>query len=448
VWCVAWRVAVINRHQVYRAVVLSSYVLVVPLLIQSDVHPRTKARGIRTYRRGDINYLESWSDTDTVRIGIHSKWGGSIVELTYRGRELVNHYDHGREVQLALYGGEQRYDSCSGCSGSFGWNPVQAGDRHGHDSPVVAESLGSDFVYTKTVPIEWFPDDKGGGIGRPVKTSVTMEQWVSIAPSNWRAFNVRYRIAYNGADKHVNCTQELPAVYVNKDFNHFVYYDGPSPWSYGSVSDTTLALPPPDRMLYTPERWLTLADKTGFGLTVFVPHQYPYGVGRFIPGNRAEDFPTAFYRPMVTHTWLPGLTIEDEFYLIPGHFHESREFVYAIRDSVRTSDVVTPFGFVDSPKNGELLSGRVPVAGWAIDNERVALVQISVDGRLVDTAEYGLPRHDIPKGPYQGSSASVGYRYWLDTRRLSNGTHILDVWVNDQLGNRALFGEIPVRVQN
>ena len=79
---------------------------------------------------------------------------------------------------------------------------------------------------------------------------------------------------------------------------------------------------------------------------------------------------------------------------------------------------------------------------------RVARVQIAVDGRLVDTAEYGLPRPDIAKGPYQGSSASVGYRYWLDTRSLSNGTHILDVWVNDQLGNRALFGEIPVRVQN
>lgn len=415
--------------------------------------PRLRSQGfpqhVRTYRAGEIMYLESVNGLDTVRVGINSRWGGSIVDLSYRGKHFVNQYDHGREIQLALYGGEQNYDACGGCSGTFGWNPVQAGDRHGHDSEVLIDSIGVDFVYIKTRPIEWFPDNKGGSRQKAVGTSVTMEQWVSIANWSWRAIEVRYRITYTGSENHLNYLQELPAVYLNEGFDHFIHYAGSSPWTQQTVTDTILALPRPSRMLHTTEKWLTLADATGFGLTVFVPNQYPYSVGRFIPGKPLEKrFATVFYRPMVTQSWIPGRTVQDEYYLIPGQYKDARDLLYKVHDRVGLRDAVTPFGFLDNPRAGAVLSGQTSVEGWAIDNNQVARVEIYLDGDSLGAAEYGRSRQDIPRGPYRESSPFVGYRFLLDTRRLPNGPHLLDVWVVDVIGNRAFYGNVSVTVQN
>jgi len=52
-------------------------------------------------------------------------WGGSIVEVSLNGTNFVNEHDTGREVQAAQYDGSAQYDNCAGCTGSFGWNPVQ-----------------------------------------------------------------------------------------------------------------------------------------------------------------------------------------------------------------------------------------------------------------------------------------------------------------------------------
>ena len=125
-------------------------------------------RAVRTYQVGNLLYLESTNGQDTVRVGLDTSWGGAIVLVTYNGEEFVNRSDPGREVQIAVWDGEQKYDPCAGCSGSFGWNPVQAGDHYHHGSSLISDSLASDHLYTRTRPIEWFPDNKGGGRERPI----------------------------------------------------------------------------------------------------------------------------------------------------------------------------------------------------------------------------------------------------------------------------------------
>src|SRR5260370_27904206 len=56
----------------------------------------------RTYREGSRLYL----DNGTLKVGLETKWGGSIVEVVWHGMSFVNDYDTGREVQVAFYDGD------------------------------------------------------------------------------------------------------------------------------------------------------------------------------------------------------------------------------------------------------------------------------------------------------------------------------------------------------
>jgi len=122
----------------------------------------------RTYQSGSMLYLESDSGTDVARIGLNMLWGGSIVEVDLNGTNFVNEDGTGREVQAAQWDGAAQYDNCAGCTGVFGWNPVQAGDKWNNGSPVLAQTVAADSIYVKTQPIQWNPDDKGGGSNTPV----------------------------------------------------------------------------------------------------------------------------------------------------------------------------------------------------------------------------------------------------------------------------------------
>jgi hypothetical protein len=426
---------------------LFSLMVVLPVLLQGD--PQAPVH-ITAFKSGDIIYLQSSLDKDTVKVGIQSKWGGSIVELAYRSRNTVNHFDHGREVQLALWGGEETYGKCGDGlgRGPFGWNPVQAGDRYGHSSRTVAESVGANVIYTKVVPLEWCPDGKGGGMQQAVSTPVTIEQWVSISELNWRVVRVHYRIEYSGSQRHSNAPQELPAVYANGEFRHFIYYAGAEPWTNDAVKDTTLNVPPPARVLHTTEHWLTLADTAGFGLTVYLPTQYPYGVGRYLPGDSREGSATSFYRPLVTASWSPRSVTEGDYYLIVGNYREARQILYGIRGRLQSTQAMPPFGFVDTPRRGASVSGRVLISGWAIDDQIVSKIDIDVDTRHLGLAELGIERRDLLKGGFVGVSSRSGYQYWLDTRRFPNGRHTLDISMFDSAGNQAFYGGIEIYIKN
>ena len=406
------------------------------------------SRAVRTYQIANMLYLESTDGKDTIRVGLDTAWGGAIVLVTYNRRELVNRFDSGREIQLALWDGEQTYDACAGCSGTFGWNPVQAGDRHRHGSVLIKDSLAEDYLYTKTRPIEWFPDNKGGGADRPVATDVIMEQWVTISPWDWRLVHVRYRITYAGQVPHGNSSQELPAVFVNREYDRFVYYAGTTPWTNGRVVDTMLPQAPPVPVLYMPEKWAALVDGQGIGLTVYAPQQYPYGGGRRVPGATGpKGFGLVYYRPLIYYSVLPGRVLTGDYVFVPGDYRVARDLLREIKDSLRTTDMVAPFGYVDTPRAGATVSDSVPVAGWAVDNDSVAKVEVFVDSVDIGTARYGIARPDLRR-PYVAAPLNAGYRYVLNTRLLRNGAHTIQVRVTDASGNVAPFKRVPVTVRN
>jgi hypothetical protein len=108
-------------------------------------------------------------------------------------------------------------------------------------------------------------------------------------------------------------------------------------------------------------------------------------------------------------------------------------------------------GYIDYPHHPDLIGGMVTFHGWALDeNGGVASVQIIVDGHVMGTAQYGLPRPDVRQVyPFISGSGTSGWQFTLDTTKLSNAKHRLTVRVFDAAGNPpSEIGSIDFYVAN
>jgi Bacterial Ig domain len=404
---------------------------------------------VNTYQSGSVLYLESDSGTDTSRIGLQTMWGGSIVEVSLNGTNFVNEHDTGREVQAAQYDGNAQYDNCAGCTGTFGWNPVQGGDKYDQGSPVLVQTLMPDSLYIKVHPYQWNPDDKGGGPGQPVLGDTYVEATISAVTDHAFTFKVHYKITHFGTDQHADSIQEFPAVYVNLGFDRFVSDSGTIPWANASITFVMMPqLPQGSPTIYASEQWGAFVDNNDQGLTVFVPGMAPYIGGFSAAGDPGPTgFGTNYFAPRTFFSFGPGSVLEGDVYLVAGDYKHARQVIYDLHNRLAPKDIFTPFGSVDSPVPKAQLSGAINVAGWALDDVAVAKVDVSVDGVLIGTATYGGSRpdvaNDLPNAP-----ASIGYIFSLDTTKFSNGPHTIQVSATDTSGNVAVFPNVPVTLQN
>ena len=99
-----------------------------------------------------------------------------------------------------------------------------------------------------------------------------------------------------------------------------------------------------------------------------------------------------------------------------------------------------PSVFIDVPSPGEIISGTVTVAGWAIDSTTavgtaISSVQMKLDGVAMGIATYGTPRPDVCSAwPGRPGCPNVGFTFSLNTTGLSAGTHILTATATDTDG--------------
>jgi len=398
---------------------------------------------VRTYKEGSRLYI----DNGTIKVGVETNWGGAIVEVIWHGMNFVNAYDTGREVQAAVYDGDP-YPPCGDCKGAMGWDPVQAGDSHKHGSPVIAQTLGEDSIYTKAQPYHWFPDNKGGGPDKPVSGDVYIEQWVSLLRDYPSGIKVRYKITHFGNDQHVNSFQEFPAVYVNWEFGRFVYYGGETPWTNGPVTFQTMPdLPKSSPHLYAPELWGAFVNDQGIGLAAFIPGQYPYFGGFDRPPTASKNSGTHYFSPRAFFSFGPNSVLEGDIYLFGGDYREARQAIYSLHKSLADRDVFAPYGVVDQPARDAKCTGPLNVSGWAIHARQVSEVDVLLDDHLVGHAKYGLKRPDLAR-TWSHAPEGAGFWYTLDTTQFPDGKHILGVNAKDAAGNVAVFSRIPVFIDN
>lgn len=100
------------------------------------------------------------------------------------------------------------------------------------------------------------------------------------------------------------------------------------------------------------------------------------------------------------------------------------------------------FGFIGGPIDGQQYSGSMLAHGWALDIQGIDAVFLFVDGQFVGTTAVGIARPQVTS-IYPGfpDSAKPGWQFAVDTTKLSNGTHFLQVVVTDKAGGSTLLGE-------
>jgi hypothetical protein len=111
----------------------------------------------------------------------------------------------------------------------------------------------------------------------------------------------------------------------------------------------------------------------------------------------------------------------------------------------------SPFGSVDIPDAVGIYnaSGSFPVSGWALDTDGIAKVEVLIDNGVVQNAMYGDARPDVantiadwPDALYSAFIANV------DTTRINDGVHALDVRATDRNGLSRLIGRRTVQIFN
>jgi Bacterial Ig domain len=175
-----------------------------------------------------------------------------------------------------------------------------------------------------------------------------------------------------------------------------------------------------------------------------------------VDGNFAGNATYGIYRPDVCAilTGRPGCpNVGYTFTITPGALQPGDHtlMVCAIDSDVPAADVgcldrpiiVTnaapgpPTINIDYPQLGAILSGTVTVAGWAIDNATavgtaISNVTVSVDGKAVGTAYYGVDRPAVCAAfPGRPGCPNVGFLYQLNASTLQPGAHTVTVSATD-----------------
>jgi Bacterial Ig domain len=408
---------------------------------------------VQTSQQGTVLYLQSYANGHTARIGLDTAWGGAIVEVSMDGTNFVNQHDTRRGVQPALYHGADQYPAW-GPGSLYGWDPVLAGDAYGRGSTVVQQTIASASLFTRTAPLQWWPDNFGGGGKMAIPADMTFEQTVTVAPGAPLAFAVHYRLIHNGSDTHYNSGQEFPAVYVNSTYTRFAYYSDSSPWTNAPVTATaTVAIPtdPVPTAVYVPEQWGALIDGSDQGLAVYVPGQYPTE-NAWSFANTSGTGPlgnaSVYMVPTVFATISPGAIFEGDVYLVPGDLSAARAAINVIHQSLPAADISAPLAHVDQPTANATLSGSVTISGWAFDNVALAGVSIYVDSVAMGNAVTGASRPDVANAYPHVAPANCGWSYALDTTKLANGPHTIVVHAIDTSNHEAINAPVPVTINN
>jgi hypothetical protein len=203
----------------------------------------------------------------------------------------------------------------------------------------------------------------------------------------------------------------------------------------------------------------------------FVPTDAPTTTATAGPGNYAFPYFTTCPLPLTatsTVTWLTSVTAVDGrlFFTTLQNTGATRQGTIVIGSRVFT--VIQggtiddpPFGFVDTPADGAVVSGSVAISGWALDDNLVNFVEIWRDPVAGESAQQVFigyatfvsgARPDVavafPTLPY---TDRAGWGYLLLTNMLpsqGNGMFKIYAYAHDFNGNRTLLGVRTINAVN
>jgi len=108
--------------------------------------------------------------------------------------------------------------------------------------------------------------------------------------------------------------------------------------------------------------------------------------------------------------------------------------------------------WIDTPQAKAELSGIITVSGWAFNEDLgVRAVAVLVDGKLIGNAYYGIPRPDVAEVmnvTTDPGRPNLGFEYQFDSRSVPDGYVTVSLMIENQAGERQIYGERPVKINN
>jgi hypothetical protein len=170
-----------------------------------------------------------------ISITTTERLAGAIHSLTWNGKEFINSYDHGRELQSAA-----SFNGFGEC-----YNPTEAGsnqDWTGNTSTSFLQYLftSGNFLETQTLPAFWTqPDQIAPGCGIAInstqRSSIYFRKKITIGMPGM-ANVIRYDTEFDIPESFTSATFEVLTGYMPPEFSEFWNYD-PENLQLDSLSD-------------------------------------------------------------------------------------------------------------------------------------------------------------------------------------------------------------------
>lgn len=260
----------------------------------------------------DLTFIEN----EQLKLGVKKSSGAGIawISAAKSERNLVNHYDRGRLIQQSYYGAA---DDSLWNKQPWRYNPVQGGEWRGKGARVLDFRLEKSSLSAETLPKHWA---SGADLDE-----TRMEQWITLQGD---VAHVRYRFTYRGQEKHPVHDQEIPAVFLEPEYDTLVLYDGDKPWTGDKLSRSKPGWPNESRRMT--ESWAAYLDKNDYGLGVYVPVADRLTCYRFGDGDPKRGA-CSYFAPLTRFAIEPDLKWEYDLYITIGKIDDIRERFAALR---------------------------------------------------------------------------------------------------------------------
>lgn len=267
--------------------------------------------GLQAAEAPHWHYLQN----EHLRIGINLNAGaciGWLSTLKEPEKNVLDTYDPGRYVQQSYYGDP---DGSDWNGKPWRFNPVQGGDWHGLPSVVLEFTPDSPTtLYAKIKPRHWATG--------ALLEDVIMEQWISLEGPLAR---VKFKMTYAGITTHKGHHQELPAFFVEPEFDTLVYVEG-EPWK--NTPPTRRKPGEKNEYIKLTEHWAAWLNSSDYGVGVYSP-VCDEATCYHVPG-KAES--CSYLAPIKTMALTPGFLFEYEAYMGIGKLQDLSHWFAVCRD--------------------------------------------------------------------------------------------------------------------
>lgn len=146
-----------------------------------------------------VQTIQGIVDGDPLELSVSARFGGAVESVTWRGKEFINIFDHGRQISYAWH-----FDGLSECL-----NPTEPGSANDSDGPTSTSQLrsvclnGENSLTTTTQPAFWLAPGQGGFCSGGVETAQN-ETLLSD-----QILRKTIQIGYEGLDNVIEFTAEI-----------------------------------------------------------------------------------------------------------------------------------------------------------------------------------------------------------------------------------------------